>query len=383
VRRKMFSLKPEIYYGEKSLQNLNKLNYKKVCIATDKLMIDLGHVKTLTDILESKGVQYHIFDDIQSDPSLDLVNKGLLHIIKTKPDGLIALGGGSVIDAAKAIIYFCINMKKKIVEAEYIHKPDFIAIPTTAGTGSEVTGYSVITDKKREIKLPLVDKLMLPDIAILDPELIASVPAGVTAATGMDVLTHSIESYVSKKQNPFSDCFSIESIRLVYDNLINSYKDLSNLKFRENMLIASCMGGIAFNNSGLGINHSIAHILGARYHIPHGFANAVLLPYTIKYNAEKSSKAMKRYSNIALMLGYSYGKELDNAAALISYIIMANKEMDIPLSIKSLVGDNFMEEIDDMAQIAYHDKCTLSNPASVTKEDIKNIMVEMYNGTFE
>jgi alcohol dehydrogenase class IV len=379
----MFSLKPEIYYGENSLQSIRELNYKKVCIATDKLMMDLGHVKTLTDILDSKGVEYHIFDDIQPDPSLELVNRGLIHIIKTKPDGLIALGGGSVIDAAKAIIYFCINMKKELVEPEYIHKPDFIAIPTTAGTGSEVTGYSVITDTEKEIKLPLVDKLMLPDIAILDPTLIASVPAGVTAATGMDVLTHSIEAYVSRNQNPFSDCFAMESIKLVHDNLVNSYKDLSNLKYRENMLIASCMGGIAFNNSGLGINHSIAHILGARYHIPHGLANAIILPYAVKYNTAKSEKARKDYSDIAVMLGYSHGSELENTAALISYIIMANKEMNIPLSVKTLVGDDFMKEVDEMAQIAFEDKCSLSNPAGVAVEDIKSIMIDLYKGIFE
>ena len=231
-----FYINPKISYGENSLLSLKDFGFTRVCIATDRFMVESKLICKITDILDKNNIDYHIFDEITPDPSTEIIEKGLSHIVNLKPHALIAVGGGSVIDAAKAIMYFCIQLKKNFIEENKIDKPYFIAIPTTAGTGSEVTNFSVITDTNTKSKIPLTNDIMLPDEAILDPILTVSVPKSVTAATAMDVLTHGIESYISINSNIFSQMYALKSIELIGLNLLKCFKDLHNMKYRNNLI---------------------------------------------------------------------------------------------------------------------------------------------------
>ena len=336
-------------------------------------------INKVTDILDTQNIHYHIFDEITPDPSTEIIQKGLSHIVNLKPDALIALGGGSVIDAAKAIMYFCIQLKKNFIEEKLIIKPYFIAIPTTAGTGSEVTNFSVITNEKTNVKIPLTNDLMLPDEAILDPNLTISVPKSVTSATGMDVLTHAIESYISKNSGVFSRMHSLEAIRLVSSNLLLCFNDLSNLKYRENLQIASCMAGIAFNSSGLGITHSIAHVLGSSFHLPHGLCNAIVLPTVIEFNGNDKDIA-KYYCDILKTIGVFNISENDSPKILKSLIERLNKELDIPNNLRDLNinKEQFEAPIPKLAQTALNDICTNTNPVDVNLNILKDLIKKLY-----
>lgn len=377
---RFFQVKPAIYYGENALDHLESYEFNNVCITTDQAMVKLGLIKILTDQLDRKGINYHVFSDIEPDPSTEIVEKGLMHIILNKPDGLIALGGGSVIDAAKAIIYYNTALKRVFSESKYISKPTFIAIPTTAGTGSEVTEYAVITDKQKNIKIPLTDSLMMPDVAILDPKLIESVPPNATAATGMDVLTHAIEAFISSGNNPFSRCYANKAVELVFKSLYPSYVDGSDLEAKGSMQIASCMAGIAFNSAGLGITHSIAHALGAQFHLPHGLTNALVLPHVVKFNGQ-SEKVQHQYSR--LLSGSGILNVTGNAGeTLYNSIVSLGKSLNIPTSLQEL---NVPEEIylkmrQNMVEKSMQDVCTQSNPIEVKQDDIQKIMDQVYYG---
>ncbi len=373
-----FFIKPRIAYGEGALCNIAALSFKKVCIATDSRIIELGLIDPLTQWLDSKGIAYHIFSDITPDPTSDTIEKGLFHIIKSRPDGLIAIGGGSVIDTAKAVIYYCIRFKESFVEPEQIQKPFFIAIPTTAGTGSETTSYAVITNSQTHVKSPITSDWMLPDLVILDPTFTKSAPAFITAETGMDALTHAIEAYVSKTANDFSDIYALKAIKLIYDNLLSTVKDGSQLNRREKLQLASCMAGIAFNNASLGITHSLAHTVGAHFKISHGKSNAMILPHVMAYNL-KSSITLKRYSEIAIMLGLDFKDETINAQALIESIKMLNKAIDIPNSLQALdiTQSQLIDVIDIMADAALNDLCTTGNPVQPSLEDLRGLLLRL------
>ena len=378
---RFFQVKPAIYYGEDSLKKIEECNFKKVCIATDQGMIKFGILKMLTDRLDKNGVEYHIFSDIESDPSTEVVQKGLVHIISSKPDGLIAIGGGSVIDAAKAIIFYFMKFKEIFVEEKYVHKPEFIAIPTTAGTGSEVTEYAVITDKEKNVKIPLVDDLMMPDAAILDPKLIESVPPAATAATGMDVLTHAIESFISTNNNPFSRCYADEAVELVFKNLPDSYENASDMEAKSNMQIASCMAGIAFNSAGLGITHSIAHAFGANFHLPHGLANAIVLPYVIRHNGQ-SEKVQDQYQRLLYGVGI-LNTSGDSTETLYKSIVLLQKSLNIPHSLKEfgVSEEDYLKARESMLEKAMADICTSTNPVPVDLGTMKMVMDQTYYGS--
>ncbi|MEW9125093.1 MAG: 1-propanol dehydrogenase PduQ, partial [Thermotaleaceae bacterium] len=282
---KKFLVRPEIYFGENSINYLKQVDAKKAFIVTDQFMVKLGIVEKVTKLLDEKNVVYEVFSEVEPDPSLQTVKKGLLQIIKMRPDMLIAVGGGSSIDAGKAIMALCIHTKENFVDPDKVHKPWFVAIPTTSGTGSEVTSYSVVTDKERNLKIPLSEDLMLPDVAILDCILTKTVPPHVTADAGLDVLTHAMEAYVSSAANDFTDIYAEKAIEQVFYYLLRTYRDGNDMEAREKMHSASCMAGIAFTNASLGINHSLAHTFGAKYHFSHGRSNALFLPYVIEYNA--------------------------------------------------------------------------------------------------
>lgn len=385
-----FKVGPTVYFGAGELKELREINCKKAFIVTDPFIVTSGFIKKITDHLDAAGKQYEVFSEIVPDPPLGVVAKGIKAMDAFDGDAIIAIGGGSAIDSAKAISYFRALVKKGLQPNAESKKPLFIAIPTTSGTGSEVTSFAVITDKKFNIKYPLVDEEMVPDMAILDAELVKSVPASITADTGMDVLTHAIEAYVSTESSDFSDALAEKAIKLVFEYLQRAYKDGSDIEAREKMHNASCIAGLAFTNASLGINHSMAHILGGRFHIPHGKANAVLLPYVIEYNADlktgfssEYTEAAKRYAEIAKFLNLTSSNNVrEGVKALIRGIASLKKTLGIPAKLKELnvERDEFNKNLNDLAEIALKDGCTETNPRKPEVEELKELFQKVYNG---
>ena len=369
-----FKIKTSIYFGEGSLERLSHIGSKNVLIITDPFMVKSGTINKITDKLVIASVT--VFSEIVPDPPIELVVKGIEELNKVNPEVIVALGGGSAIDAAKAIMDF----SKNILSLKNI---EFIAIPTTSGTGSEVTSFSVITDKEKGVKYPLVSEKLIPNIAILDPELVKTVPPAITADTGMDVITHGLEAYVSTKANDFTDALAEKSLMLAFKYLEKAYKDGSDMKAREKMHNASCLAGIAFNSASLGINHSIAHTLGGKFHVPHGRTNAMLLPYVIEYNAnivgydnKDYSLAAKKYHNIAKLLGLPSNNIRMGVKNLINLIKTMEKNMKMPLNLKECGVDTHKvaESLENIAESAFTDACTPTNPRIPTKEDIMRIV---------
>lgn len=371
-----FSIKTKIYFGEGSLSRLSELNYKKVMVITDPFMVKSGTIKKITEELEKGSVEYIVFDEIVPDPPIETVVVGVNKMMEFKPEAIVALGGGSAIDAAKAIKEFAL----KITKTDDVY---FIAIPTTSGTGSEVTSFSVITDKEKNIKYPLVSDSLLPNEAILDPELVKTVPNFITADTGMDVLTHSLEAYVSTKANDFTDALAEKSIKLVSDYLLSAYKDGNNTEAREKMHSASCLAGMAFNEASLGLNHGIAHGIGGKLHIAHGRTNSILLPHIVEYNADLTgytnceySNAAIRYANIAKILGLPCSNVRTGVKSLINWIVKLQKEMNMPRTLKECGKDinEINNSIDAIAESALVDGCTITNPRVPNKNEIIKIL---------
>lgn len=372
-----FEIKTKISCGIGALESLKDITNKKIFIITDPFMIES---KTIDKILINlEGNDCNIFSEIVPDPPIEIVVKGMEKIKDYSPDIIIALGGGSAIDAAKAIMDF----SKQIFK---INEIEFIAIPTTSGTGSEVTSFSVITDAQKGTKYPLVSDDLIPNKAILDPELVKTVPNFITADTGMDVLTHAIEAYVSTDSNDFSDALAEKAIKLVHEYLIDAYKDGSNLEAREKMHNASCMAGLAFNQASLGLNHGIAHIVGAKFHIPHGRTNSILLPYVIEYNANISgynnasySDTAKKYAQIAKMLGLESSNVRLGVKNLVNEIKKMQKSMNMPMKltdckVNKVDVENLLPEI---AQLALKDGCTKTNPRIPNDSGIIDILKQI------
>ena len=275
-------------------------------------------------------------------------------------------------------------------------KAKLVAIPTTSGTGSEVTSFAVITDKKRNIKYPLADYELTPDIAIIDPDLVMSLPKKITADTGMDVLTHAIESYVSNMASDYTDGLAEKAIEIVFNYLPIAYEDGSNRLAREKMHNASCIAGMAFTNAFLGINHSLAHKLGGEFHIAHGRANAILLPYVIKYNSTKPTKfvsfpkyeyfiADEKYANIAKRLGLKSSNTKEGVNSLINAIKDMNQKLEIPSNLKDegINEKEFLEKLDMLAEKAFEDQCTTANPRLPLVAELKEILINAYYGKEE
>jgi len=381
-----FLVKPAIYYGQDSLRYLYGLKGQKACIVTEKVMVELGLVDQVTRILDERNITYEVFTESVPNPPLELVEKGLTHIIQGKPDLLIAVGGGSAIDAAKAIMLCCLKTKEQFVNPDEIHKPWFVAIPTTSGTGSEVTSYSVITDTKSNKKLVLIDDVMLPDAAVLDIRFTKSVPPNVTADTGMDVLTHAIEAYVSKKANDYTDIYAEKAIRLTFGYLLKAYRDGANEEARQKMHNASCMAGIAFNNASLGINHSLAHVLGSKFKLPHGKSNAILMPYVIHYNSGIDDNnlacfgAAAKYAALAKLMRLPASTVREGVTSLCEAVKYFNRELNIPVTVKEAGIErlSFENSLEEMAETALADLCTPGNPRKANKSDLINILRQAY-----
>ena len=368
--------KTKICYGAYALETLEELSSRQAFIVTDPFMVKSGFADVVKSHLDRRGIGHRTFDGVEPDPSLETVTKGTVQFMHDKADLIIALGGGSAIDAAKAIAFFAYKAD------ESRGKPTLVAIPTTSGTGSEVTAISVITDKVNEVKIPLNDELLIPDIAILDARFTRTVPPGVTAATGMDVLTHAIEAYTSRQANAFTSIYAKYAIRYVFQYLYRTYQNMDDMEGREMMQLGSCMAGMAFNNSGLGITHSIAHSLGGIFHIPHGLANAVMLPYVIKFN---SFDVGVKYWEIAKRLALPSNTVEEGTSSLIKAVRDLNASMGIPARIsemrpggKPIDREVFRGHLDTISRNALEDICTGGNPRRPSGEDIKNILDEAW-----
>lgn len=393
VNMQWFKVPDKIYHEFGAIQYLTKMeNVERVVIVSDRIMESLGYVDKVIYHLRKRlnHVAIELFMDVEPDPSVETVMSGADLMKKFKPDTIIALGGGSAMDAAKGMWLFYehpevdfdslklkfLDIRKRTFKFPKLgEKAKLVAIPTTSGTGSEVTAFTVITDKKNNVKYPLADYQLTPNIAILDPDFVMSVPASVTADTGMDVLTHAIEAYVSVMATDFTDALAIRAAQLIVEYLPRAYKDGGDKEAREKVHNASCMAGMAFTNAFLGINHSLAHKLGGEFHIPHGRANAVLLPHVIRYNAKKPNKfaafpkyktfvADKKYAEIAKAIGLEFSSVEEGVEKLAQKVESMMKEMNIPCNLKEMGVDEktFMVKVDYLADRAFEDQCTPANP---------------------
>lgn len=381
---KEFHINTEIFFGEGALDRLEQLNYPSVLILTDPFIVNSGICALITSRLERAHIAYDLFTDVVPDPPVDKVISGVAVALSKKHPCIIAVGGGSAIDTAKAVRKFATQM-----DPDY--KPYLIAIPTTSGTGSEVTCFAVISNPAEERKYPLAEEELLPDEAILDEVLVKSVPASVTADTGMDVMTHAIEAYVSTNNNEFSGALAEKAVEITGQFLIRSFASNEDTHARRKMHIASCLAGLAFNSASLGLNHGMAHQLGAHFHIPHGRANAILLPHIIEYNSgirltDRTQRdypsCVRKYCNLARILGCSSMNEITTIRSMISYINFMNSEMGIPSRVSeacpNLTKEEYEAQIDAMADAALRDGCTVTNPRIPTKAEIMEIYKKLW-----
>lgn len=408
-----FRIPPKIYfkYGCLAMALGDLKGKKRAFIVTDKPLFDLGITDKVTDVLDELGIKHEVFYEVEPDPTLATVNKGLANINIFQPDVIIAIGGGSPMDAAKimwlmyehpetefeGVAMRFMDIRKRVYELPPLgNKAIMVAIPTTSGTGSEVTPFAVVTDERTGIKYPLADYALTPNMAIVDPELVMNLPKKLTAYSGIDALTHALEAYVSVCASEFTNGLALEAIRLLFKYLPSAYKNGAlDPKAREKVHYAATMAGMAFANAFLGICHSMAHKLGSTFHLPHGLANALLISHVIRYNATdaplkqaifpqyKYPNAKWRYARIADYLGLGGKTEEEKVEKLIEAIENLKRELDIPLTIKeALSGDDkiFYEQVEKMAEQAFDDQCTGSNPRYPLIRDLKELYTLAYCG---
>ena len=378
---KRFKLSTEVLFSEDALDALKQFKDLDAVIITDKFMVDSGMADIIVKKLSNcKSVA--IFDEVVPDPPMSLIKRGIEFLSDKNCDIVVALGGGSSIDAAKAIVYF----KKHYDEAEQPgvgKKIKLIALPTTSGTGSEVTQFAVVTDTETGKKIPLIDESLMPDLAILDPELVKSAPPSITADTGMDVITHAVEAYVSETASDCSDCLAEKACELAFEYLPKAYRNGYDIKARDKMHRASCLAGMSFSLVNLGLNHGIAHALGAIFHIPHGRANALVLPHVIEFNADvareankHSNDSAKKYQKLARIVGLPAATPKVGVANFIAEINRLLKYMDRPMCISEcgISLEEFEANRQEIINRALADACTTANPRKVAAEDISKIL---------
>ena len=411
VNMQWFKVPEKIYFEAGSIAYLEKMpNIERAFIVTDQGMVKLGYVDKILYHLRNRQQYVHseIFSEVEPDPSFDTIMKGVEAMKNFKPDVIIALGGGSPIDAAKGMWLFYehpeadpeglklkfMDIRKRTYKFPKLgEKCQMVAIPTTSGTGSEVTSFAVITDKEKNKKYPLADYELTPDVAIVDPDLVMSLPKSVTADTGMDVLTHALEAYVSNMASDYTDGLAEKAVELVIQYLEQAYDDGTNKLAREKMHNASTIAGMAFTNAFLGVNHSIAHKIGAEFHLPHGRINAILLPYVVRYNSTKPTKfvsfpkyeyfiADQKYYEIAKKAGLKAETVEEGISSLIEKIKEMNEHMNIPKSFKDAGIDEqeFLSKVDMLADRAFEDQCTTANPRVPLVSEIKQILLDSYYG---
>jgi alcohol dehydrogenase class IV len=372
---KKFVIKPKIYFNEGSMEFLKEISGSCAFIVSDSVMEKLGYLQKTIDYLNETGIKSAVFTQVRPDPDVKVIAEGMKRYLEIDADTIVALGGGSVIDAAKGILYSLWQFKK--AAGEEFKKPLFIAIPSTSGTGSEVTNFSVITAEGE--KVCIVDEWIAPDIAILDSTCIQHVPQSVVADTGIDALVHAIEAYVSTEATDCTDALAEKAVQLIFGNLRTLYNDVTNSGARGRIQNASCIAGMAFTNANLGINHSLAHALGATFHISHGQSNALLLGAVIEYNANLSSNASRyvaeKYAKLAAVLQLPARTYREGTINFLQSIKDLKKSLNIPNSIRELGIDKskFENEVNNMVELALHDRCTPTNPRQASREDLINI----------
>ncbi|ELC8385383.1 iron-containing alcohol dehydrogenase [Clostridium perfringens] len=381
-----FTLPRDIYHGKDSLEVLKSLEGKKAFIVIGGgSMKRFGFLDKVLSYLKEANMETKVFEGVEPDPSVETVMKGAKEMEEFNPDWIVSIGGGSPIDAAKAMWIFYeypdFTFEKAIVPfglPKLRRKAKFVAIPSTSGTATEVTAFSVITDYKAKIKYPLADFEITPDIAIVDPSLAETMPEKLVAHTGMDALTHAIEAYTASLRSNFTDPLALKAIEMVKMHLVNSYK--GDMEARGEMHEAQCLAGMAFSNALLGIVHSMAHKVGAVFHIPHGCANAIFLPYVIKYNRKACED---RYANIARHIGLKGESERELTDALIDLINKFNKELNIPSSMKEygIEEDDFKANLKFIAHNAVLDPCTGSNQREIDDETMEKLYTCAYYGS--
>ena len=411
VNMQWFKIPEKIYFEAGSISYLEKMpDITKAFIVTDQSMVKLGYVDKILYHLRKRNQYVHseIFADVEPDPSFNTIKRGVAAMNSFQPDVIIALGGGSAIDAAKGMWLFYeypdadvegmklkfMDIRKRTYKFPKLGvKSKMVAIPTTSGTGSEVTSFAVISDKEKNMKYPLADYELTPDVAIIDPDLVMTLPKSITADTGMDVLTHAIEAYVSTMASDYTDGLSEKAVELVFNYLQEAYEHGDNREAREKMHNASCIAGMAFTNAFLGLNHSIAHKLGGEFHIPHGKANAIILPYVIKYNSTMPTKfvsfpkyeyfiADRKYANLARKLGLKASNTEEGVNSLIKAILELNANLNQPKSLQEVGIDEkqFLAKVDELADKAFEDQCTSANPRVPLVPEIKQILIDAYYG---
>ena len=412
VNMQWFKIPNKIYFEAGSLQYLEKMpDISKAFIVTDEGMVKLGYVDKVLYYLRKKEKYVHsqIFAEVESDPSFETIKKGVEMMNNFQPDVIIALGGGSPIDAAKGMWLFYEHpdadiegMKLKFMDIrkrtykfpKLGTKAQMVAIPTTSGTGSEVTSFAVITDKEKNKKYPLADYELTPDVAIVDPDLVMSLPKSVTADTGMDVLTHALEAYVSNMASDYTDGLAEKATELVFKYLRVAYNDGSNKEAREKMHNASTIAGMAFTNAFLGVCHSMAHKIGAEFHLPHGRINAILLPYVIRYNGvDDPTKfvsfpkyeyyvAKHKYAEISRRMNFPAYTDDEGLESLVREVDKLRADVGSPKSFKEAgIDENeFLAKVDMLADRAFEDQCTSANPRVPLVSEIKQIMLDSYYG---
>ncbi len=393
-----------------ALDELKDMGKKKAFIVTDKFLFNFGYTNKITDVLEKNGIQFKIFSDVEPDPTLASAKAGAKEMIDFNPDVIIALGGGSAMDAAKIMWVMYehpevrfedlamrfMDIRKRVYTFPTMgEKAMMVSIATSAGTGSEVTPFAVITDEKTGIKYPLADYALTPNMAIVDAELMMTSPKGLTACAGIDVLVHAMEAYVSIMASEFTNGLALEAIRLVFKYLPQAYSEgTTNVKAREKMAHASCMAGMAFSNAFLGVCHSMAHKLGAFHHLPHGMANSLLLNEVIRFNASdapvkqaafaqyKYPNAAWRYARIADYLNLGGNTEAEKVELLIKAIEELQAKVEMPKSIREAGIDeaSFNETLDEMVEQAFDDQCTGANPRYPLMSEIKEMYITAFNG---
>lgn len=411
VSMQWFKLPRKIYFEANSLQYLEKMpDISRVFIVTDETIQSLGYVDKITYHLSKRQVpvQVSVFNQVEPDPSLATIRAGAEAMDRFNPDVIIALGGGSPIDAAKGMWLFheqpdadfagmaqkFLDIRKRVYKFPKLgKKARLVAVPTTSGTGSEVTSFAVITDKEKGIKYPLADYELTPDVAIIDPNLVMSVPKKVTADTGLDVLTHALEAYVSVMASDYTDALALKAVQLVFEHLPESY-ETGGKRAREKMHNASCIAGMAFANAFLGINHSMAHKLGHEMQIPHGLANALLLPHVIEYNGTANPTkvasfpkydhyiAHEKYTELAKALGLPCKTEAEGVKSLANAVRDLMKRVGMPLSLKEMgvSEQEFLKKVPMLANHAFEDQCTTANPRMPLVSELEELLKKAYYG---
>ncbi|WP_441361697.1 bifunctional acetaldehyde-CoA/alcohol dehydrogenase [Acholeplasma laidlawii] len=409
-----FKVPSKIYFEKDSIEYLRQMrDVNKVVIVTDRVMVDLGYVKKVTDQLSLRRnhVVYQLFTDVEADPSIETVHKGYELMKSFQPDTIIAIGGGSPMDAAKAMWLFYENpevdfndLKQKFMDIrkrafrypDLGRKSKLVCIPTTSGTGSEVTPFAVITDNKESKKYPLADYSLTPTVAIIDPALTLTQPKTVTADTGMDVLTHAVEAYVSVLANDYTDSLAIQAVKMVFKYLKRAFDNGLDFEAREKMHNASTMAGMAFGNAFLGISHSMAHKVGGRYHIPHGRINAILLPHVVLYNGTVPAKlstwpkythyvADEKYMELARAIGLDPKSKEEGVKmfAKACHDLAVSLGIDMSFASQSVEEKDFLEHSETLAYLAYEDQCSTANPRLPLVADMKVILENAYYGKLD